>query len=460
MKARDERIYLAIDLKSFFASVECADRGLDPLTANLVVADETKTEKTICLAVSPSMKSYGLGGRCRLFEVQEVVRNVKMRTGEVVEYIVAPPRMARYMEVSAQIYNIYLDFVSGDDIFAYSVDEVFIDVTTYLDVYGMTARELAVKMIRAVLKETGITATCGIGTNMYLAKVAMDIVAKHVEADSDGVRIAELDEISYRKCLWDHKPLRDFWRVGPATAKKLSANGMHTMGDVARMSITNQEWFYKIFGVDAEILIDHAWGVEPTTVADVKAYKPIAKSICEGQVLQEAYPHDKARIIVMEMADSVMYQLVDKGLVTDLINLDIGFDRENCDKGIFKGVPKVDHYGRLVPPPAHGSHRLEVATNLGSVITESTLEIFERITDPTLSIRRISITAGNLKEDGGAVQFDLFSDVEKQESEKNLQEALLSIKKRYGKNAVLKGTNFEDGATMRERNGQIGGHKA
>ncbi len=456
----NNKVYLAIDLKSFFASVECADRGLDPLTTNLVVADESKTEKTICLAVSHYLKAYGLGGRCRLFEVGEVVRNVKNRTGETVEYIVAPPRMARYMEVSAQIYNIYLDFVSGDDIFAYSVDEVFIDATPYLKAYGLTAHELAVKMIRAVLAATGITATCGIGTNMYLAKVAMDIVAKHVEADEDGVRIAELNEMSYRQILWDHKPLRDFWRIGPATAKKLNANGMHTMGDVARMSLHNQEWFYKTFGIDAEILIDHAWGLEPTTVAEVKAYKPMAKSICEGQVLQEAYTNEKARIIVMEMADSIMYQLVDKGLVTDLINLDIGCDRENCDKGIFKGVPKLDHYGRLVPPPAHGSHRLEVASNLGSVITSATLEIFDRITEPELSIRRISITAGNLVEDGGAVQFDLFSDVEKQENEKNLQEALLSIKKRYGKNAILKGTNFEDGATMRQRNEQIGGHKA
>lgn len=475
--------YLAIDLKSFYASAECADRHLDPLTTNLVVADQSRTDKTICLAVSPSLKAYGIPGRARLFEVVQKVKQVneeRLRkapghrfTSECFDarglaedpnlklsYLVAPPRMKRYVETSAQIYSIYLKYIAPEDIYPYSIDEVFIDATAYLHTYGMTAHELTMTLIREVLYATGITATGGIGTNLYLAKVAMDIVAKHVPADKDGVRIAELDEHSYRAKLWDHKPLTDFWRCGSATARKLEKNYMYTMGDVARTSLINPEWFYKTFGIDGEILIDHAWGLEPVEMRHIKSYKNDSHSISEGQVLSEPYPYTKAKVIVREMADNVTMQLIEKELVAEGITLDIGYDRENCDKGNYSGDTKSDYYGRTVPKPAHGSYRFPSPTNLGSTIIDAAVSIFERIADPNLTVRRITIAATNVTEDTGTYQIDLFTDVEKQEKEKKLQAAVAGLKRRYGKNAILKGTNFEEGATGRERNKSIGGHKA
>ncbi|MCD8130951.1 MAG: DNA methylase [Lachnospiraceae bacterium] len=489
MKTDQGHTYLAIDLKSYFASCECADRHFDPLTTNLVVADESRTEKTICLAVSPSLKAYGIPGRPRLFEVIQAVDRINAErintlrrvTGNPkaeftsssfdaetlaadpwakLTYITAPPRMKRYVETSAQIYSIYLKYVAPEDIFAYSIDEVFIDATAYLKTYHMTAHELAMTMIREVLYTTGITATGGIGTNLYLAKVAMDIVAKRVPADKDGVRIADLDEYSYRARLWCHRPLTDFWRVGSATARKLEKRYLYTMGDVARESLINPEWFYKTFGVDAEILMEHAWGIEPVTMKHIRNYKADNHSLSEGQVLSEPYEYSKARIIVREMADSLVLQLVEKELVTDLITLDISYDRENCDKGRYSGSVKTDHYGRLVPKPAHGSARLGSPTNLGSEIITAALGIFDRIADKNLTVRRINIAAGHVTEDTGTYQIDLFTDVEKQEKEKNLQSAMATIKRRFGKNAVLKGTSYLEGATMRERNGQIGGHRS
>ncbi len=488
---RSGHTYLAIDLKSYFASCECADRHLDPLTTNLVVADESRTEKTICLAVTPSLKAHGIPGRARLFEVIQKVDQVNAaRLANLrhithnpdaqftsssfdataleqdpflrLSFITAPPRMAKYVETSAQIYHIYLKYVAPEDIYAYSIDEVFIDATGYLNTYGMTAHEMCMAMIRDVLYSTGITATGGIGSNLYLAKVAMDIVAKHVPADRDGVRIAELDESSYRASLWDHRPLTDFWRCGGATARKLEKRFLYTMGDVARESLTNPEWFYKTFGIDAEILIDHAWGIEPVTMPYIKNYKSDSHSISEGQVLSEPYEYSKARIIVREMADNIVMQLVEKHLVTELLTLDIGYDRENCTGNFNPSVEeiRVDRYGRLVPHPSHGSIRLDSPTNLGSTIIEAAVSLFDRIADPRLTVRRITIAACNVEEDTGTFQIDLFTDVEKQEKERKLQEAMLSIKKRYGKNAVLKGTNFEEGATGRERNKSIGGHRA
>ncbi len=477
------RQYLAIDLKSFYASVECVERGLDPLSTNLLVADESRTEKTICLAVSPSLKACGLGGRCRLFEAVQQVERVnadRLRSAPghafsgksadanalakdptlAVDYIVAKPQMSRYLDVSAQIYGIYLQYVAPEDIFAYSVDEVFVDATAYLRTGKQTARELAMSMVQAVLRETGITATCGIGTNLYLAKIAMDIEAKHARADENGVRIAELTEISYRQQLWNHKPLTDFWRVGPGTAKRLAQHAIYTMGDLAQVSTYDQEWFYKTFGVDAEILIDHAWGIEPVGMEQIKAYQPTTNSLCEGQVLSEPYSYEKALMIVREMTDALAYQLMDKGLSTDLLTLDIGYDRENCDKGIYQGTPKTDHYGRAVPPPSHGSVRLDNPTNLSSRLQQAFSSVFTRIAEPAFTIRRLTLTAGHVVRDNGLLQMDLFTNPEQMEKEKSLQGAILSLQKKYGKNAVLKGTSYEEGATMRERNGQIGGHKA
>lgn len=488
-----ERIYIAIDLKSFYASVECADRHLDPLTTNLVVADASRTEKTICLAVSPSLKAYGIPGRARLFEVIQRLKEVNagrlryavrqnkavLQDGQPtlqnesfdanalaadpslrIGYITATPRMARYMEISSQIYSIYLRFVAPEDIHVYSIDEVFIDVTSYLNTYHMTAHELAKTMICEVLYATGITATAGIGTNLYLAKLAMDIVAKHIPADKDGVRIAELDETSFRYLLWDHTPLTDFWRTGPGTAVKLERHGIHTMGELARASLRDEEWFYKTFGVDAEIMIDHAWGIEPCTIKEIKAYKPSFNSICEGQVLSCAYSNEKARTIVREMTDALAYQLMGKGLVTDAITLTINYDRESIDDGTYRGETHIDHYGRTLPKPAHGTLRLEAPTNLSSRLLEATMELYDRITDKKLSVRRVTINADRVVPDTGIVQIDLFTDTKKLEKEKRLQETILSIKQKYNKNAILKGTNFEDGTTMRERNNQVGGHKA
>ena len=488
-----QRTYLAIDLKSYYASAECAARHLDPLTTNLVVADASRTEKTICLAVSPSLKSYGIPGRARLFEVVQRVKEVnngrlrdaiRNKTAVYkdgvpslaaasydatalaadpsleVSYLVAPPRMAYYEKISRQIYGIYLKYIAPEDIVVYSIDEVFIDATAYLTHYKMSAHDLVMTMIREVLYTTGITATAGIGTNLYLAKLAMDITAKHAAPDKDGVRIAELDEESFRYLLWDHKPLTDFWQTGPGTVRRLEKHGIHTMGELARTSIHFPEILYKEFGIDAEILIDHAWGLEPCGMKEINAYRPETSSLSEGQVLSCPYSYDKARIIVQEMTDSLVFQLMDKGLVTDSLTLDIGYDRENCDKGIYHGPVHIDHYGRTVPKGAHGSTRLDNPTNLSSQLMAATTELFDLIANRNLTVRRITIAANRVVKDQGILQVDLFTDTSKLEREKSLQATMLGIKKKFGKNAVLKGTNYLEGATMRERNGQIGGHKA
>lgn len=505
-----QKTYIAIDLKSFYASVECKERNRDPLTTNLVVADKSRTEKTICLAVSPSLKSYGIPGRPRLFEVVQKVReaNNKRRwkapnrtfngssddKAELdanpaleIDYIVAPPRMAYYMEYSTKIYNVYLKYVAPEDIFPYSIDEVFMDVTDYLQTYRMTARELAMTMIQDVLKTTGITATAGIGTNMYLCKIAMDIVAKHIEPDKNGVRIAELDEMSYRRKLWSHRPITDFWRVGNGYAKKLEEHGLYTMGDIARCSIGkpnelyNEELLYKLFGINAELLIDHAWGYEPCTMEQVKAYKPETNSVSSGQVLHCPYDYDKAKLIVKEMTDQMVLDLVDKGLVTDQLVLTIGYDIENLSnpnlKNQYKSEITIDRYGRKVPKHAHGTANLKKKTSSTRLITNAVMDLYDRIVDEHLLVRRITITANKLvdeksvKQEIEYQQLDLFTDYEAQrkkqaeeeeklERERRMQEAMLSIKKKFGKNAVLKGMNLEEGATAKDRNEQIGGHKA
>lgn len=489
-----QRTYISIDLKSFYASVECADRKLDPLKTNLVVADASRTEKTICLAVSPALKAYGIPGRARLFEVvqkvkevnaqrlQAAIRQRKALRGEdgkyhlappsadadalrgdpslALGYIIAPPRMARYLELSTQIYRIYLKYVSPADIHPYSIDEVFIDATGYLRLYKMTARELAAAMVRDVLKSTGITATAGVGTNLYLAKLAMDIVAKHIPPDKDGVRIAELDEEAYRYLLWDHRPLTDFWMTGPATVRKLEAHGIHTMGELARMSVWNEDWLYDTFGVDAELLIDHAWGYEPCGMAQIKSYRPTTNSITEGQVLACPYPNDKAKLIVREMAETMAFRLTEKKLVTDSLTLEIGYDRENVDSGSYRGQTQADRYGRILPKAARGTAHLDAPTNLISTIIAQSVKLFERITDPSLTVRRVTLNANRVVPDEGVVQVDFFTDTEKQEKERKLQQAMLGIKNKFGKNAVLKASSFEEGATMRQRNQQIGGHSA
>lgn len=455
------RLYVAIDLKSFYASVECFERGLNPLTARLVVADESRTDKTICLAVSPALKAYGIPGRVRLFEVKSRLAEIKEKTGEDIDFIVAPPRMAKYIDFSTTIYKTYLKYIAPEDIHVYSIDEVFIDVTSYLATYKMTAHELTIKMIRDVLSRTGITATAGIGTNLYLAKIAMDITAKHMEADADGVRIAELNEYTYRKLLWDHKPITDFWRIGGGTARRLANNHMYTMGDIARRSLTDEERLYQIFGIDAEILIDHAWGIEPTTMEDIKNYKPSTNSLSSGQVLSTPYTTDKAKIIVREMTELLVLDMVRKHVVTDNITLDINYDRENVDNGKYKGELQVDHYGRLVPMHSHGTANLNKHTSSTALIVNALMELYDRIIDEELTVRRVTLSANNLKkEEDNYEQFDIFTDPEKEEQEKRLQNAMLAIQDKYGKNAILKGTNLLDGATTIERNGQIGGHKS
>ena len=503
-----QRTYIAIDLKSFYASVECIERGLDPLTTNLVVADASRTEKTICLAVSPSLKSYGIGGRARLFEVVQRMQQVnnerkwkaprKQLTGSsyndtelknnpslAVDYIAAPPRMAYYMKYSARIYDVYLKYIAPEDIHVYSIDEVFIDATSYLNTYKLSAHDLAMKIILDVLQTAGITATAGIGTNMYLAKVAMDIVAKKLPANENGVRIAELDEYTYREKLWTHRPLTDFWRVGRGYTKKLEEHGMYTMGDVARCSIGketdfyNEELLYKLFGVNAELLIDHAWGYEPVTIDYIKAYKPQNNSLTSGQVLHEPYTYQKARIIVQEMLDLLSLDLVDKQLVTNQIVLTVGYDIENLvnENISYQGEVVTDFYGRKIPKHAHGTANLKQHTASTKLITEATLALYDRIVNKKLFVRRINISANHVVPENTITikkthdQLDLFTnyeELEKQEQEeaialekeKNLQKAILGIKKRYGKNAILKGTNFEEGATTIERNDTIGGHKA
>lgn len=493
-----QRTFIAIDLKSFYASVECVERGLDPLLTNLVVADASRTEKTICLAVTPSLKAYGISGRARLFEVVEKVRQVNMERlcfspegiftgrsthdpdvqandGWELDYIVAPPRMRLYMQYSARIYGIYLRYIAPEDIHVYSVDEVFIDATNYLQSYRMTPHELTVKLIHEVLRETGITATAGIGTNFYLSKVAMDIVAKHIPADKDGVRIAEVDEMSYRRLLWDHRPLTDFWRVGRGISRKLEANGMMTMGDVARRSLTNEMQLFKLFGVNAELLIDHAWGYEPVGMKDVKAYKPSTKSFSSGQVLAEPYTFDKARVVVREMADSMALKLVDKGLVTSHVGLSVNYDVESLSQGKdYDGEVATDWYGRKVPRFAHGAVALE-PTSSSRAITKAILGIYDDNVDRKLLVRRLTVVVGSLVardsvKQAKEVQLDLFADHEaeerrqkerkaKAERENRMQKAALTIQKRFGKNAILRGTDFEDGATLRDRNSQVGGHK-
>lgn len=505
-KLEKKHTYICIDLKSFYASVECVERGMDPLRTNLVVADPTRTEKTICLAVTPSLKAFGIPGRARLFEVLERVREVNDRrrkalrtktfTGSSVsaeelekdpslelDFVVAPPQMRRYMEVSGQIFGIYLRYVAPEDIFPYSVDEVFMDVTAYLNTYRMTGHELAIRMIREVLSETGITATAGIGTNMYLAKIAMDIVAKHMPADADGVRIAELDEMSYRRYLWTHRPLTDFWRVGPGTARKLEKRGLYTMGDVARCSMENEDLLYHMFGIQAELLIDHAWGWEPTEMQEVKNYKPKENSLSVGQVLKEPYTAEKARLIVHEMTDLLVMDIVDKGLMTDQVVLTVCYDVNNLTDpdraAAYKGEIKKDYYGRLVPKNSHGTGNLKAYSSSSREIIDAMLAVYDRIIDPTLTVRRIYVVANHVvpreqvpkkKEEGR--QLDLFADFspEKQEEnrkaeadrekEEKIQQAILSVRKKYGKNALLKGMNLEEGATTRERNEQVGGHRA
>ncbi|MBR2795546.1 Y-family DNA polymerase [Candidatus Saccharibacteria bacterium] len=452
-----ERVYVAIDLKSFYASVECVERGLDPLTAKLVVADESRTEKTICLAVSPALKALGISGRARLFEVlQKIPRS---------EFIVAPPRMKKYMEISTKIYGIYASFVAPEDIHVYSVDEVFMDVTAYLKNYKMTAHELTLTIIRKVLLETGITATAGIGSNLYLAKIAMDVEAKHMKPDKDGVRIAELDERSYREKLWNHAPITDFWRVGPGYARRLLKYGILTMGDLARFSLAGADLLYKEFGVNAELLIDHAWGYEPVTMSDIKNYQSDNHSVSSGQVLSEPYDFQKARLIVAEMADELVLDLVRKGLVTDQIVLTVGYDTVSARN--YKGELVCDRYGRKIPKHAHGTINLVDFTVSTKNILAKTLELFDRIVDPELKVRRMYVVANHVKVDDGRKelrQLDIFTDYGQQlrdsAKEKRRQKAILDIKSRYGKNAILRGMNFEEGATMRKRNEQVGGHKA
>lgn len=459
VKALAERTYIAIDLKSFYASVECVERGLDPLTTNLVVADASRTEKTICLAVTPSLKAHGLSGRSRLFEVVQKAAEVKQRTGKSLDYIIALPRMALYIDYSATIFGIYMKYISPDDIHVYSIDEVFMDVTNYMSLYQMDAHELVKMMIRDVYETTGITATAGIAPNLYLCKIAMDVMAKRAPADEDGVRIGELDVKSYREKLWDHRPLTDFWRTGPGITKRLEKNGMHTMGDVARMSLHNEDALYRIFGIDAELLIDHAWGYEPCTIDEIKSYRPTTTSVSSGQVLQEPYDFDKAKIIVREMTELLVLDLVDKGLYTNSVTLSIGYDRVSVDQGSYGGEVKVDHYGRKVPKSAHGTANLGTFSSSTKKIVDAVVTLYEQIVDKKLFVRRVNLSANNLVEQAFE-QFDLLTDPAQLEKERRLQKAMISIKKKFGKNAILKGTNLEEGATTIDRNNQIGGHKA
>ncbi len=507
----NERQFIAIDLKSFYASVECTERGLDPLNTNLVVVDESRTDKTICLAVSPSLKSLGIPGRARLFEAKQKVREVnaarrlnapgrKFRDKSVffdelnrdpsleLDFIIAPPRMSYYMDYSRNIFEIYLRFVSEADILVYSVDEVFIDATQYLKTYKMNAREFAITLIREVMKETRITATAGIGTNMYLAKIAMDIVAKHIPADKDGVRVAELDERSYREKLWCHTPLTDFWRVGKGTAKKLEQNGMYTMGDIARCSVGksndyyNEELLYRLFGVNAELLIDHSWGWEPTEIADCKAYKPESKSLSSGQVLSHPYNAEKGKLVVMEMADLLSTDLVRKNLLTDQIVLNVGYDIGNLadskTASNYSGEIKEDYYGRKVPKGAHGSINLERYTSSSALIVEAVQTLYDRIVDKSLTVRRFNVAVMHLltpeevkNETPDYIQLNFFDDAQakeeleiekenEEEKERRVQKTIIDIRDKYGKNSILKGMNMKEGATTVERNKQVGGHKA
>ena len=492
-----EKVYSCIDLKSFYASVECVERGLNPLKTNLVVADKSRTEKTICLAVSPALKQYGIGGRARLFEVLSKVKEInkirrkdngyKKFTGKSVnddilkkdktkelDLIIAPPRMAHYIDYSAKIYNIYLKYIAKEDIFVYSIDEVFMDITNYLKYYNLSSKELITKIIKDVYDTTGITATAGIGTNLFLAKVAMDVVAKHITPNKFGVRIAELNEMSYRKMIWNHLPITDIWRVGKGISKKLEKYGMYTMGDVARCSINNEDLLYKLFGVNAELLIDHAWGYEPCTIESIKNYKPLAKSISSGQVLQCPYDYNKTKLIVREMADLLALDLVSKKLVTEQLVLTIGYDIDNITDD-YNGEITIDHYGRAIPKSSHGTINLDYKTSSSKIIIEAMIKLFERIINPKLLVRRVNMCATKLASEEVEKckvrykQLDLFSSLEEKDNkldynikalkeENNLQNAMLKIKEKYGKNAILKGMDLEDGATTMDRNRQIGGH--
>ncbi len=495
-----DKTYLAIDLKSFYASVECRERGLDPMTTNLVVADASRTEKTICLAVSPALKSYGISGRPRLFEVVQQVRDINaLRLARLsgqgfygascdqaelnanpklaLDYLVAPPQMARYMEISARIYGIYLNYISPEDIHVYSIDEVFIDATPYLNTYRCSAKAFASMVLRDVFQTTGITATAGIGTNLYLAKIAMDLVAKHLPADENGVRIASLDEMSYREQLWDHTPLTDFWRIGHGYEKKLARYGIHTMGDIARCSCQDDGLLFRLFGVNAELLIDHAWGWEPCTIADIKAYRPENTGFSSGQVLQNPYTFAQCRIVIREMAEHMALDLVEKGLVTPQLVLSVGYDIENLNtpekRRAYHGAIVTDPYGRAIPKHAHGTAHLAQPSSSTQKITEAILSLYDRIVDPTLLIRRVTLSANKVTPEDAkqaepdVQQLDLFTDTaaleqeaQQLERERKLQETMLSIRHRFGKNAILKGTNFQEGATAIQRNQQIGGHKA
>ena len=492
-----EKVYCCIDLKSFYASVECVERGLNPLKTNLVVADKSRTEKTICLAVSPALKQYGIGGRARLFEVLSKVKEInKMRrksndykkfTGKAVnddilkkdktkelDLIIASPRMAHYIDYSAKIYNIYLKYIAKEDIFVYSIDEVFMDLTNYLKYYKLSPKDLITKIIKDVYERTGITATAGIGTNLFLAKVAMDVVAKHTEANRFGVRIAELNEMSYRQLIWSHVPITDIWRVGRGISKRLEKYGIYTMGDVARCSINNEDLLYKLFGVNAELLIDHAWGYEPCTIETIKNYKPLAKSISSGQILQCPYDYNKTKLIVREMADLLALDLVSKKLVTEQLVLTIGYDIDNITDD-YNGEITIDHYGRAIPKSSHGTINLDYKTSSSKIIIEAMIKLFERIINPKLLVRRVNMCATKLASEEDEIskvryrQLDLFSSLEEKDNkldynreilkeENNLQNAMLKIKEKYGKNAILKGMDLEDGATTMDRNRQIGGH--
>ncbi|MBE5820496.1 MAG: DNA methylase [Clostridiales bacterium] len=498
MQDKEQSIYISIDLKSFYASVECIERGLDPNTTNLVVADSSRTEKTVCLAVTPTLKSYGISGRARLFEVIQKLKEVnaerkrktqqhilkgksfddkelKNKPNYEVDFIIAPPRMSYYMEYSKRIYSVYLKYFAPEDIYAYSIDEIFCDITHYLKIYNMSARELVTKVIQDVYETTGITATAGIGTNLYLCKVAMDIVAKHVKPDKNGVRIAGLDEITYRKMLWEHKPITDFWRVGKGYAKKLEKYGMYTMGDVARMSLQNEDFLYELFGVNAELLIDHSWGWECVTIESIKEYKPQSNSICSGQVLHTPYNYEDTKLIVKEMTELLTLDLVKKNLVTNQIVLEIGYDIDNLTiptiSENYKGEITFDRYGRKVPKHAHGTINLDHQTSSTKIIMEAAINLYDRIINNKLLVRRINITANNVVnvsevKEKPYEQIDLFIDYDeinknrkKELAEREIQKAMINIKSKYGKNAILKGMNLQKEGTTIERNSQIGGHK-
>lgn len=498
MLNKESKIYVAIDLKSFYASVECKERGLDPITTNLVVADSSRTEKTICLAISPALKSYGIPGRARLFEVVQKVKEInvyrkrkatnrtftgssysdielKKNKNLELSYIIAPPRMAYYMKYSSKIYKIYLKYFSSEDIYVYSIDEVFIDATHYLKTYNMGAKELVTKVMQDVYETTGITATAGIGTNLYLCKIAMDIVAKHAKPDKNGVRIAGLNEMTYRKLLWNHRPLTDFWRVGKGYTKKLEEHGMYTMGDVARMSVKNEDLLYKLFGVNAELLIDHAWGWESVTIESIKAYRPATNSICSGQVLHCPYNYENTKIIVKEMTELLALDLVEKGLVTNQIVLEVGYDVDNLKNqtisSLYNGEITTDKYGRKVPKHAHGTINIDHQTASSKVLTEHIMELYKQIVNKQLLVRRINITVNNVVNENmiktsDYEQINLFVDYaevnekrKKEEAEKEIQKAMIGIKSKYGKNAILKGMNLQKEGTTIERNKQIGGHK-